>query len=99
MGDIFRWEWSKSINVAEIQERAEREILKFVQWLSFQEEGNRLKGGANTSKVKGQRVAWTMKKWSAVYTLDPVMKKGLMWVGGRLNKAPISNKARNAIIL
>ena len=27
------------------------------------------------------------------------MKKGLMWVGGRLNKAPISNEARNAITL
>ena len=56
---------SKSIRVVEI-ERAKREILKFVQWLSFREEVNRGRGEANNSKVRVERVAGTVMKLSIV---------------------------------
>lgn len=56
---------SKSIRVVEI-ERAKREILKFVQWLSFREEVNRVRGEANNSKVRVERVAGAVMKLSIV---------------------------------
>ena len=40
-----------------------------------------------------------VKKSSSLFKLDPILKDGLIRVGGRLNRAPITQDARNPVIL
>ena len=83
------------IDVEEIQ-GAETEILKYIQEESFKEERDVL------SKVGQQthsRCAKALKKSSKISNLDPVMKGGLLRVGGRLGRAPIDEDAKHPTIL
>ena len=75
------------ISVSELKE-SEKEILKFVQKQSFQEE----------LVVLRQR-SKTFNKSSHIYKLDPILEDGLIRVGGRLQQAPISDNAKHPIIL
>ena len=81
----------KPLSVDEI-ECGEKEIVKFVQRRSFQEEINSLTSleAPNTS---------TIKKSSAIYKLDPRMIKGVLCVGGRLTNAPITEESKHPVII
>jgi len=93
---------SESINVDEIN-RAEKEVLKFVQRQSFEEEMSRLeqKGGGigdNSSKRCKEQES-LVKKMSAIYKLAPIKIDGLLYVGGCLTQASIPNAAKHQLIL
>ena len=93
---------SESINVDEIN-RAEKEVLKFVQRQSFEEEMSRLEekgegSGDNSSKSNKEKES-LVKKTSAIYKLAPMKIDGLLYVGGRLTQASIPNAAKHQIIL
>ena len=90
------------LSVDEI-DKAEKEILKFVQRQSFEEELSRLEeqedgNGSNDLKSTKDRKP-QIKKSSAIYKLDPMKVGGLLYVGGRLRQAPISQPAKHQIIL
>ena len=74
-------------SVSELKE-SEKEILKFVQKQSFQEE-----------LVLPRQRSKTFSKSSHIYKLDPILEDGLIRVGGRLQQAPISDNAKHPIIL
>ena len=95
-------EVSEPISVDEI-DKAEKEVLKFVQRQSFQEEISCLKeegkedesdGSKNNEKKKP-----LIKKSNAIYKLDPVKIDGLLYVGGRLKQTTIPDSAKFQIIL
>jgi len=90
---------SESINVDEIN-RAEKEVLKFVQRQSFEEEMSRLeqKGAGNSSKRCKEQES-LVKKTSAIYKLAPMKIDGLLYVGGRSTQASIPNAAKHQLIL
>ena len=89
------------LSVDEIN-RAEKEIFKFVQRQSFEEELSRLKeqegvnrcNDLNSAKERKPQI----KKSSAIYKLDPMKIGGLLFVGGRLRQAPIPYPAKHQII-
>ena len=90
------------LSVNEI-DRAEKEILRFVQQQSFEEELSRLEeqkevNGSNDQKNAKERKP-QIKKSSAVYKLDPMKVGGLLYVDGRLRQAPIPHPAKHQIIL
>ena len=90
------------LSVDEI-DRAEKEILKFVQRQSFEEELSRLEEqeeviGSNDLKSAKERKP-LIKKTSAIYKLDPMKVGGLLYVGGRLRQASIPYPAKHQIIL
>ena len=93
---------SESINVDEIN-RAEKEVLKFVQRQSFEEEMSRLeqKGGGrgDDSSKRSKEKEFVVKKTSAIYKLTPMKIDGLLYVGGRLTQASIPNAAKHQLIL
>ena len=73
---------------------AETQILKCVQNSCFSDELHRLKSqqdGRNTSNV--------LSKSSSIVKLDPIIKDGLIRVGGRLQQASIDSYAQHPIIL
>jgi len=80
--------------------RAEKEVLKFVQRQSFEEEMSRLeqKGAGNSSKCCKEQES-LVKKTSAIYKLAPMKIDGLLYVGGRLTQASIPNAAKHQLIL
>ena len=81
------------VTVHELRE-AEKEIIKHVQQVTFSEEIKVLtKGQGKASNCKA------IKKSSNIYQLDPVIKNGLLRVGGRLRRAQISEEAKHPSIL
>ena len=84
------------LKVHELEE-AEREIIKVVQGRCFHDELLSLQGTvaetANPSKVK------SVKKSSHICQLDPVLLQGVISVGGRLQRSPISEDAKHPAIL
>ena len=93
---------SESINVDEI-DRAEKEVLKFVQRQSFQEEMSRLEqkggGSGDNSSKRSKEKELVVKKTSAIYKLALMKIDGLLYVGGRLTQASIPNAAKHQLIL
>ena len=93
---------SESINVDEIN-RAEKEVLKFVQRQSFEEEMSRLEqkggGSGDNSTKRSKEKGLVVKKTSAIYKLAPMKIDGLLYVGGRLTQASIPNAAKHQLIL
>ena len=93
---------SESINVDEI-DRAEKEVLKFVQRQSFEEEMSRLEqkggGSGDNSSKRSKEKELVVKKTSAIYKLAPMKIDGLLYVGGRLTQASIPNAAKHQLIL
>ncbi|XP_028413969.1 uncharacterized protein LOC114536827 [Dendronephthya gigantea] len=85
----------RPLDLDEMQ-HAEKEILKYIQGRSFQEELARLNSVDDQSakSLKGQ-----VKKASPIYKLDPRLKDQLLRVGGRLTNAPISEERKHPIIL
>ena len=85
-----------ALKVCELKD-AEREIIKVVQSRHFYDELLSLQGGAsktaNPSKIK------SAKKSSHIYKLDPNLSRGLICVGGRLQRSPISEEAKHPAIL
>ena len=67
---------------------AERAIIRYCQQDKFSDEIAALKKG--TSGVK---------KSSHLYKLDPVLRNGLLRVGGRLSKAAMSDEIKHPVIL
>ena len=84
------------LKVHELEE-AEREIVKVVQGRCFRDELLSLQGSAaettNPSKVK------SVKKSSHICQLNPVLLRGVVCVGGRLQRSPISEDAKHPAIL
>ena len=74
---------------------AEKEILKYVQRQSYQDELARL---TDVSTQK-DRLNKPLKKTSSVYKLDPVVKDKVLCVGGRLANAPISKESKHPSII
>ena len=68
-------------------EIAEQEIIKFNQKIALTEEIEALKKGKS------------VKKSSALITLDPIMVQGLLRVGGRLRIATLSEDSQHQIII
>lgn len=67
---------------------AERAIIRYCQQDKFNDKIAALKNG--TSRVK---------KNSHLYKLDPVLRNGLLRVGGRLSKAAMSDEIKHPVIL
>ena len=84
------------LKVHELEE-AQREIIKVVQGRCFHDELLSLQGTvvetANPSKVR------SVKKSSHIRQLDPVLLRGVICVGGRLQRSPISEDAKHPAIL
>ena len=93
---------SESINVDEI-DRAEKEVLKFVQRQSFEEEMSHLEqkggGSGDHSSKHSKEKQLVVKKTSAINKLAPMKIDGLLYVGGRLTQASIPNAAKHQLIL
>ena len=68
-------------------ENAEREVIKFEQNLAFAQELETIREGN------------CVKKSSALARLDPILVNGLLRVGGRLNRAPLSDDSKHQIII
>ena len=85
-----------ALKVCELED-AEREIIKVVQSRHFYDELISLQGGAsetaNPSKIK------SVKKSSHICKLDPNLSRGVICVGGRLQRSPISEEAKHPAIL
>ncbi|XP_028411636.1 uncharacterized protein LOC114534738 [Dendronephthya gigantea] len=91
--------FSTSITPISVSEmvNAEKEIIRHVQQECFSEERECLER-INQSSDKDRKNV-TVKKSSRVFQLDPVLKNGLVRVGGRLRRAPINDNAKHPIIL
>ena len=80
--------------------KAEREIVKFVQKQTFKEE---LLALSRINRVCQETEKTTTKnptkKTSSIYKLDPVLENGLIRVGGCLRQAPIQSDAKHPVIL
>ena len=79
-----------SLTVAMLDE-AERIICQREQHRFFQEEINVLSSGSPDSQF--------LKKNSVIYKLDPIIMDGMLRVGGRLDRAAISDCAKHPIII
>ncbi|XP_068757547.1 uncharacterized protein [Montipora capricornis] len=90
------------INVDEMK-NVEREILRLVQRESFLSEITALHHAKRTKMdddVTGQRVKNAAGRNSPLRQLNPFLSEdGLIRVGGRLGRAPISDEARHQVIL
>ena len=90
------------LSVDEIN-KAEKEVLKFIQRQSFGEELSRLDEQEEVNESNDLKSAKErkpqIKKSSAIYRLDPMKLGGLLYVGGRLRQASISYPAKHQIIL
>ena len=72
---------------------AEREILMSLQRKFFPKELTQLSKCGQADRAK------SVNKSSSISRLDPIMKDGLLLVGGRLRHTTIQTEARNPIIL
>ena len=90
------------LSVDEIN-KAEKEILKFIQRQSFGEELSRLDEKEEVNESNDLKSAKErkpqIKKSSAIHRLDPMKLGGLLYVGGRLRQASIPYPAKHQIIL
>ena len=74
---------------------AEIVIIKHVQGKCFKEELDCLE----TCQLQSNNTRNILKKKSNIYKLDPFLSEGLIRVGGRLRRAPITSDAQCPIIL
>ncbi|KAK3729480.1 hypothetical protein QZH41_019941, partial [Actinostola sp. cb2023] len=89
------------IRVEELK-NAETEILKFVQNQSFPSEMTALSVKSQNEKdvTENRRVKNMVGRTSPLRQLDPFLSDdGLLRVGGRLGRAPISDEAKHQVIL
>jgi hypothetical protein len=78
---------------------AEREIVKYVQGRSFQDELARL-NGVNAQNNKATRsIDGPVRKTSPIYKLDPQVRNQLLCFGGRLANSPISDESKHPLII
>ena len=82
------------LSVNEIKE-AEIAIIKYVQKRGF--EGELISFG-NASKQEQERSS-RVKKCSSIYKCNPILKDGIIRVGGRLRHAPLENEMKHPVIL
>jgi hypothetical protein len=76
---------------------AEREIVKYVQGRSFQDQLARL-NGVNAQNNKATRsLDGPVRKTSPIYKLDPQVRNQLLCFGGRLANAPISDESKHSL--
>lgn len=98
-GDLLQSHHDQKIDALKVHEleEAEREIIKVVQSRCFNDELLSLQGSAseatNPLKVK------SVKKSSHICKLDPILLRGLICVGGRLQRSTISEDAKHPVIL
>lgn len=81
---------------------AEIEVLKYVQRQSFSEELVCLLDKESEVELKKSvraSCARSVKNSSSIAKLDPVLRDGLLCVGGRLRRAPIEQERRHPVIL
>ena len=78
-----------SLSTEDLQ-KAENGILKYVQRSNFSEEINVLQSGDQNIRLKRD---------SRIRKLNPIMKDGLLCVGGRLDRAALSCEAKYPVIL
>ncbi|XP_015754706.1 PREDICTED: uncharacterized protein LOC107334287 [Acropora digitifera] len=81
---------------------AEIEVLKYVQRQSFSEELVCLLDKESEVELKKSvraSCARSVKNSSSIAKLDPVLRDGLLCVGGRLRRAPIEQEQRHPVIL
>ncbi|XP_044180257.1 uncharacterized protein LOC122961557 [Acropora millepora] len=81
---------------------AEIEVLKYVQRQSFSEELVCLLDKESEVELKKSvraSCARSVKNSSLIAKLDPVLRDGLLCVGGRLRRAPIEQEQRHPVIL
>ena len=80
---------------------AEYAILSFVQQQTFPDEINSLKESnrENTAKDEMSHRRYKVRRSSPMYKLDPILQNGLLKVGGRLNRAAMSEESKHPIIL
>ena len=90
------------VNVDEMK-NAEKEILRLFQRESFPLEITALHNAKRSKMdddVKGERFKNAARRNSPLRQLDPFLsEEGLIRVGRRLGRAPISDEARNQVIL
>ena len=98
-GDLLQSHHDQQIDALKAHEleEAEREIIKVVQSRCFNDELLSLQNAAsettNPKKIK------SVKKSSHICKLDPILSRGLICVGGRLQSSPISEDAKHPGIL
>ena len=84
-------------------QKAEKAVLIYVQEGAFPEEIQALSNPTKDNQVpdeNGKRKSTNnVKKSSAIYKLSPIMKDGMLRVGGRLAKAALPEETRHPIIL
>ena len=84
-------------------DREKKEVPKFVQRQSFEEEMSRLQqkggGSGDNSSKRSKEKELVVKKTSAIYKLAAMKIDGLLYVGGRLTQASIPNAAKHQLIL
>jgi hypothetical protein len=73
---------------------AEREILKYVQAESFNDELDNLR-----QRERQPSKTSPIRKKSSLYKLDPTLEDGLLRVGGRLRRAHLDHDAKHPVIL
>ena len=80
---------------------AEKEIVRYVQSTSFQEELSSFGKSVVTANANllCQTKTISIKKSSRIYKLDPQIEDDVLCVGGRLRNAPLSKEAKNPYIL
>ncbi|XP_028394892.1 uncharacterized protein LOC114519037 [Dendronephthya gigantea] len=83
------------IDVEELR-NAESVILRHVQKKCFEEERKILREVNSETSPKDARA---LKKSSKIFKLDPILKHGLVCVGGRLDRAPIGQQAKHPVVL
>lgn len=90
------------LTVQELKD-AEMAILQFTQSQIFSNEFNVLKrinsgeGGDKRGRAKQKKTE--LKKSSSLWRLDPFVYEGVIHVGGRLNRADLSEETKHPIIL
>ncbi len=78
---------------------AEKEIVKYVQGRSYQEELSHLNYGNIENDGAKESLTGPVKKTSPIYKLDPQVKGQLLCVGGRLANAPIPEESKHPLII
>ena len=84
---------TRKLTVEEL-DKAEREVLQRVQALEFADE-------LKTVSLQSQRESKKLlkSKGSALNKLNPILKEGLLKVGGRLSNASVDDKSKHPVIL
>ena len=98
-GDLPLPHHDQKINALKVHEleEAEGEIIKAVQGRCFNDQLLSLQSTA--SKITNPQKIKNVKKSSHICKLDPILSRGLICVGGRLQRSPISEDAKHPVIL